>query len=128
MTSGQEKRDYVYINDIVEIIYLLEKTNFNIDVLNIVKGSSNSINDIIGKIDRIFSKKIKFKKIQTKKNFNLNFNNYRLKKYLRDFQFVGLEEYEKNIHNNFCRISFICYTKFSLFFKYPHTLKKIFTT
>jgi len=92
MTSGQEKRDYVYINDIVEIIYLLEKTNFNIDVLNIVKGSSNSINDIIEKIDRIFSKKIKFKKIQTKKNFNLNFNNYRLKKYLRDFQFVGLEQ------------------------------------
>lgn len=91
-TSGREQRDYIYISDLVDIIYLLEKKNFKIDTLNIAKGNSIALNQLINKINLLFSKKIKFKKTKIKKNFSLRFDNSKLKQYLRNFKFISIEE------------------------------------
>lgn len=91
-TSGKEQRDYLFTSDLVDIIYLLEKKKFKIDILNIAKGYSISLNQLINKVNFLFSKKIKFKKTKNKKNFSLRFENYKLKQYIKNFKFISIED------------------------------------
>jgi len=94
-TSGSELRDYVYVDDLGKIISSLSIKNLNNNIINISSGKSFKIKDIICYIEKSLKKKIYFKKVNSiKKNeYNLVYNNKKLKKYLPNFKFKYLNSF-----------------------------------
>ena len=57
-TSGKEKRDYLYVEDISKFIIKLLRKKLNKITLNVVSGNSISINELIKIIEKNFKKKL----------------------------------------------------------------------
>lgn len=66
--SGKAKRDYVYIDDLVEFIQLvaLKKVNPGQKIVNIGSGKAYSVPEIITTLEKVSGMKIKYKKGDTK--------------------------------------------------------------
>lgn len=95
-TSGNELRDYIYVNDVAKIIYKLTKKKLNNLILNLATGKSFKILQIIKYIEKNFKKKINIKKIINKKNeeYNLKYSNNRFNKILPNYNFQCLDKFD----------------------------------
>lgn len=93
-TNLREKRDYIYIDDLVKALKLIIDSNFLSGSYNLVSGKSYSIEAIVKKIEKIYKKKLKYK-LSKKNGFNLVFSNKKIKKSIKKIKFNSLE---KNIH------------------------------
>ena len=87
LSSGYQKKDFCFIEDIVDAILLLinSKKATNGEIFNVCSGSSISIKKIVYKIKNIIKKgKPKFGKIKIRSSENLNFygDNKKIKKNL----------------------------------------------
>ncbi len=71
--DGKEKRDLLYIKDLLNFIYLsIKNQKSKFDIFNVGYGSSISINDLTRKIAKISKKKIFLKHDLTKKSLKTN--------------------------------------------------------
>ena len=94
-TSGNELRDYVYVNDIGKIITRLTIKNTKNSIVNISSGKSFKINEIKNFIEKNLNKKIYFKKVKqkNKRKYNLIYDNKKLKTFLPKFKFKYLNSF-----------------------------------
>ena len=92
-TSGKEKRDYLYVEDISKFIIKLLRKKLNKITLNVVSGNSISINELIKIIEKNFKKKlfIERKISNTIKEYNLEFDNSLIKKKFKSFKFSNIQ-------------------------------------
>ena len=51
-SDGEQKRDYIYIDDLIELIYLLLKSNLSGETFNGCSGTSVSVNEIFNYIQK----------------------------------------------------------------------------
>lgn len=56
--DGTSLRDFIYIDDLCEALYLVGTTHSNFDIFNIGSGKANSINEVINYFSAILDKKI----------------------------------------------------------------------
>ena len=93
--KGEEKRDHVYIDDLIKIIYMSSYKKI-IGILNVVSSKIISFYDLVIKI-----KKIKKNNLLTnfiKRNEPMHhlglrqFNNYKLKKNFKSFNFSNMDD------------------------------------
>ena len=90
--DGSEKREFVYIKDLVKIIDKINTSDFK-GVLNIVSGESYSFLNIIIILKSKYklTSKIIYKK-RSKKQINVYFSNRNLKKIIKNYKFFSLEK------------------------------------
>ena len=98
--KGEEKRDHLYIDDLVKLIYLASKKRNFFGILNAVTSKVTSFYDLAIKIKKIcnFDKKINFKKRKgPMHHLGLRqFNNIKIKKNFKNFNFSNFENALKN--------------------------------
>lgn len=89
--KGEERRDHLYIGDLVKLIYLASKKKNFIGILNAVSSNVISFYDLAVKIKKIcnLDKKIQFKKRKgPMHHLGLRqFNNTKIKKNFKNFDF-----------------------------------------
>lgn len=98
--NGEEKRDLVFISDLIKIINLLslKKTS---GICNIATGTTTSFLKIV-KLLQKGSEQIKIiKRVRTSPKFNLEFDAKKLKKILPNFHFTNLEKALKTTFDSF---------------------------
>ena len=101
--SGTELREFIYIDDVVEIMIKLLNSKFN-GVINVVSGISYSYIDITNIIrdELCIDFDLSFQK-RTKQKVNHLFSNYRINNLLNDFTFTdlnsGIGMMYKSMHN-----------------------------
>ncbi|MBU1085650.1 GDP-mannose 4,6-dehydratase, partial [Patescibacteria group bacterium] len=63
LASGEQRRDFVYIDDVIEA-YLLAAKNSNLrgEMVNIGSGIQYSVNDVVSKIIEVTGKKVRVEK------------------------------------------------------------------
>ena len=96
-TSGNEFRDYVYVNDVARSIYDLVKYKVKNLTINLITGKSYKINKIILFIKKNLNKKLYIKKSKSKDtnvHYNLHFDNKLIRKKIPSFKFCKLEEFD----------------------------------
>jgi len=99
--KGEEKRDYIYIKDLNNIIFKLANNSFK-GTINVCSGKSYSFKDIIKILEKISKKKIKIKKIKrTKKKVHHIMNNGLLKKIIGNYKFIHLEQNLDKLYNKY---------------------------
>ena len=93
--NGEEKRDYIHINDLNNIIYKIAKKSCS-GVLNVCSGKSYSFKEIIKILKKISNKNIKItKRKRTRKQVHHIMNNSLFNKKIGNYRFNSLE---KNLH------------------------------
>jgi nucleoside-diphosphate-sugar epimerase len=98
--KGEEKREFLFVNDLSKIILQVIKKDF-FGILN-VGGFRSSYINIIKKISKKFQikEKIIFQKRTTKK-VDKSYNSNLLKKLYPNFKYTNLDKYLKKIKENF---------------------------
>jgi len=90
--DGAEMREFIFIEDIVKIVYRLTFSEYD-GVLNIVSGKSYSFKYAIKIISSLFPYELKLStKERTKAKVDNEFNNAHFIHLLKDFSFTNLEE------------------------------------
>lgn len=71
--DGEQRRDFIYISDIVDMLVLLATSQVKCEVFNSGSGTNNSINEIRELVEKITGKKIDFERLpaQFEKNQTL---------------------------------------------------------
>lgn len=82
ITNRESKRDFLYVEDFVELFLNLIETNFKFEIFNVGSGRSYSFNEIIKKCERISKKKINIVYEKNTSSFipNIICNNSKIKK------------------------------------------------
>lgn len=93
--SGNEKRDFLHVNDLMNMIYLLinkQKTSY--EIFNCSYGKSFKIIDILKKIIHLSNSKKIINKLKNKKNLNIDImvNSNKAKKTLSWYPKIKLDE------------------------------------
>ena len=93
--SGNEKRDFLHVNDLMNMIYLLinkQKTPY--EIFNCSYGKSFKIIDILKKIIHLSNSKKIINKLKNKKNLNIDImvNSNKAKKTLNWYPKIKLDE------------------------------------
>ena len=92
---GNQMRDFTFIKDVVNIIFLLsKKTNQKLKVFNICASKPIKINDIILLVQNILNKKIKLR-YETKRKGEMKItygSNKKLVKYTNFRSFTAIED------------------------------------
>jgi UDP-glucose 4-epimerase len=90
--DGTNKKDYIFIDDFIEILVNLLHLNIEREIINIGSGQLHSINEIVSKIQSlgilitpVYADKKDFD------NFNFQINIEKLKKYIGDYNFTSLD-------------------------------------
>lgn len=88
--EGQDKRDFLFINDLYKIVDITIQKKYN-GILNVVSGRSYSILEIINEIRKTFKNtKIVFSKEQANlRQKNLSFNNNKLRLIIKEYKFLS---------------------------------------
>ena len=90
--DGSEKRNFLFIDDVINIINLLILKNYNGDV-NICSDSNYSFKYLIKKLSIIEKKKIKIiKKKRSSKKIDRIMNNSYLKKIIGNYKFTSIDD------------------------------------
>tara|TARA_B100001057_G_scaffold10449_1_gene9916 strand:+ start:7193 stop:8164 length:972 start_codon:yes stop_codon:yes gene_type:complete len=92
---GNQKRDFTFVNDVVQIIYLLsKKIDPNLKVLNICASNPVKINDIIFLVQNIIKKKIKLNYENKRKGeMKITYgSNKKLMKYINFKKFTNIND------------------------------------
>lgn len=96
--DGEEKREFLYIDDIVGIITRLAAGSQN-GVVNIASGKSYSFRDVLNILSELFARNIQVvSRPRTKDKVDNAVKNDRLRKYLGSFSFTPLEEGIKKMY------------------------------
>lgn len=92
--DGKAIRDYIYIDDLCEIFYLLIQKNIINEIINIGSGEGTSINDIIKIFQEITHNDIKVEYRESRKADvnNMILDITKLKNLLPEFQFTSLKK------------------------------------
>lgn len=91
--DGSVLRDYLYIDDAVEATIRASLVNSDIDAVNIVRGESLMLIEIVHILMRLVGNAKKIKLLSDKKNGNsLRFNNKRMTKLLGKWAMMNLAE------------------------------------
>lgn len=92
--NGSAIRDYIYIDDLCEIFYLLLKKNVTNEIINIGSGEGTSIGDIINILRETADEDIKIEYVESRKSdvCNMILDITKLKKILPKFQFTSLKK------------------------------------
>ena len=99
--NGEEKRDYIYINDLNNIIFKLSNNSFQ-GVVNVCSGKPYSFSKIIKILETVSKKKIKIKKIKrTRKKVNHIMNNNLLQKIIGNYKFSHLDKNLGRLYNHY---------------------------
>jgi UDP-glucose 4-epimerase len=90
--DGTNKKDYIFVEDFVEILMKLIDINVANEIINIGSGNSYSINEILEKI-KLFDSTFSWDYIDKKEFDNITFklNLTKLKKLLPDYNFTPLD-------------------------------------
>lgn len=104
-TSGNEFRDYIYVNDVARFVYDLVKYKVKNLTINLATGKSYKINKIIILITKNLKRKLHIKKNKANNistQYNLHFDNKLIKKKIPSFKFTQLEKFDfkKEFYNN----------------------------
>lgn len=90
--DGTERRDFIFIEDIVKIVYHLTFHEY-VGVVNIASGKSYTFKDAIEIVSSFISDELKIiSRPRTKKKVDNEFCNTRFANLLKDFSFVSLDE------------------------------------
>ena len=99
--NGEEKRDYIYINDLNNIIFKLANNSFK-GLINVCSGKSYSFRNIITILEKVSNKKIKIKKMKrTREKVHHIMNNALLKKVIGGYKFTHLEQNLDKLYNKY---------------------------
>ena len=95
-TSGNELRDYVYVNDIGKFLSYIIKKNIKNLTINFATGKSYKIKSIIKMIEKNYNKKLNIKHSFKKKfyEYSLSFNNKLIRKKISNFNFTSLNNFD----------------------------------
>ena len=95
-TSGNELRDYVYVNDIGKFLSYVIKKNIKNLTINFATGKSHKIKNIIKMIEKNYNKKLNIKHSFKKKfyEYSLSFNNKLIRKKISNFNFTSLNNFD----------------------------------
>ena len=89
--DGSEKRDYLYIGDLNEILLKLIKKNFT-GLVNICSGTAHSFLQIIKHIESLTKQRYKLKKKKrSRPKVDHIMNNKFLKQIIGDYKFTSLK-------------------------------------
>ena len=69
IVNKNSKRDFLYIDDFVDVVLTIKNYDFKFEIFNVGSGISYSFNEIIKKIEKITSKKIKLHYETNQENF-----------------------------------------------------------
>ena len=72
--NGEQRRDYVYLNDLVKLIHKLLSNKYKNIIINVATGVSFSLNEIIDMFKKKLKKEPSIKIKNDSKNFDLNFD------------------------------------------------------
>lgn len=89
--DGNNKKDYIFIDDFIEILMILLDKEISGEIINIGSGQLYSVNEILGKINAF--KSLSFKYVEQKEFDNVHFqlNTTKLRNYIGDYDFTPLE-------------------------------------
>ena len=92
LSSGQQIRDYLYIDDLVKIILLILKKDRKWNcILNLTSGNYIRLDNILFKIENILKKKFNIITKKNKQNFNLFNSNNKLLKIFPNLKFTSFD-------------------------------------
>lgn len=95
--DGKNERDFLYVMDLLKVLSVCIKENIN-DTINVVTGSSFSINEISQLILKyIKHTKIVYKEQQNDRSEKLSFNNSKLKLITGSHEMTTIIEYLNNL-------------------------------
>lgn len=90
--DGSEKREFIYIDDIVELLYYFIFHPFD-GVINIASGTSYTFQEMIDSISKLLGKNIATRSMKrSKEKVDHVFNSQLLKKIVPNFRFTTLTE------------------------------------
>ncbi len=95
-TSGNELRDYIYVNDVGKIVFELSKKKIRNLTINLATGKSLKITEIIKIIQMKLKKNIQLQKtnFKDKIEYDLIYKNNLLKSLLPNFRFKYLKDFD----------------------------------
>ena len=95
-TTGNELRDYIFVNDIGKFISYIIKKNIKNLTINLATGKSYKIRNIVKMIEKNYKKKLSIKhNLKNYSNeYSLSFNNSLIKKKLPNFNLTNLNEFD----------------------------------
>src|ERR1035438_5021058 len=90
--DGTNKKDYIFVEDFVEVLMKLIDMNVTNEIINIGSGNSYSINEILEKI-KLFDSTFRWNYSNEKEFDNITFklNLNKLISFLPDYKFTPLE-------------------------------------
>ena len=99
ITNRTSKRDFLYIDDFIDVILKIKDHNFKYEVFNVGSGISYSFDEIIKIIEKNISKKLNLKYENNEKSHieEITANNLKIKEILNWKPKLTLEENLKNI-------------------------------
>lgn len=90
--DGRERRDFVFIGDIIKIVYRLTFHEYN-GLINVASGKSYTFREAIEMVSRLIPDELKVtSRPRTKKRVDNEFRNRRFVNLLKDFSFLSLDE------------------------------------
>jgi ADP-L-glycero-D-manno-heptose 6-epimerase len=96
--DGEQKRDFVYIKDVVEIMWQMLNTDKFAGIYNIGTGKARSWNDLVNSVFKAMKKKVDIEYIDMPENLNEQYQNFtqadmnKLKRSKVKFEFSTLED------------------------------------
>lgn len=69
ITNKDSKRDFLHIDDFVDIILKIKDSDFKFEIFNVGSGKSYSFNEVIEKIENISMEKLNLEYIENEENF-----------------------------------------------------------
>lgn len=95
--DGTEKREFIYIDDIVRLVYYFTFHDYN-GALNLVSGKSYTFKEVVDIISKLADFKVQVdSRKRTKDKVDNEFNNKLLVELLPDFKFTSLEDGIKKV-------------------------------
>ena len=92
--SGERFRDFVYIDDLVNIFCnsIKNKKTFN-EIINLGTGKKSTVNDVLKNIKKVFNKKLKieFKNNTPGDQLGIYSDNKKFKRIFKNYKFINLE-------------------------------------
>ena len=98
--DGSEFREFVYVDDVGEIVNRLVNSNYN-GILNLVSGASHTYKEILDVLKKIMDLNIKVEsRARTKEKVDHHYSNELIDNVLGDFRFTSLDDGMSKIHRS----------------------------
>ncbi len=99
--DGSEFREFVYVDDVGEIVNRLLNSNYN-GILNLVSGASHTYKEILDVLNKNMDLNIKIEfRERTKEKVDHHYSNELIDNVLGNFRFTSLDDGMDKIHRSF---------------------------